>query len=201
MSFLGTFRLTIEDVILTCSTVKLIFVAISDSIEDQSMVKELLFLRSELETRLIEQVRFWQHLIQYLYVTRRVINSFYWFLQFQVDMLDDHSLLRASVKKAAAVKKELRVQLLETQRRRQRTRQELAKVRAGFEREEQVRHSLEETHKFLTDLESLRDEVVGSDGEDSEDGDTERSQTDNSAQDNVKVMSLFLLTVVHLNFV
>lgn len=107
-------------------------------------------------------------------------------------MLDDHSLLRASVKKAAAVKKELRVQLLETQRRRQRTRQELAKVRASFEREERVRHSLEETHKFLTDLESLRDEIVGSDGEDSEDGETEGSKSDSSSQDNVKVMNIFL---------
>ncbi|KAG0297109.1 hypothetical protein BGZ96_007660 [Linnemannia gamsii] len=139
-----------------------------ESIEDQSMVKELLFLRSELETRLIEQV----------------------------DMLDDHSLLRASVKKAAAVKKELRVQLLETQRRRQRTRQELAKVRASFEREERVRHSLEETHKFLTDLESLRDEIVGSDGEDSEDGEPEGSKSDSSSQDNVKTgLQSYIVTV------
>lgn len=120
------------------------------------------------------------------------------FSNFQVDMLDDHSLLRASVKKAMAVKKELRVQLLKTQRRRQRTRQELAKVRAGFEREERVRHSLEETHKFLTDLESLRDEVVGSDGDASEDDDTEGSQAATSSQDNVKVMSLFPLFAAHL---
>ncbi|KAF9155292.1 hypothetical protein BG015_010407 [Linnemannia schmuckeri] len=128
-----------------------------DSVEDQTMMKDLRTLRSELETRLIEQV----------------------------DMLDDHSLLRASVKKAAAVKKELRVQLLETQRRRQKTRQELAKVRADFEREERVRHRLEETHKFLTDLESLRDEVVGSDGEGSGDDDS-GGKTGSSPHDNVK---------------
>ncbi|KAG0279489.1 hypothetical protein BGZ95_001072 [Linnemannia exigua] len=135
-----------------------------DSVEDQSMVKELLSLRAELETRLIEQV----------------------------DMLDDHSLLKASVKKAAAVKKELRVQLLETQRRRQRTRQELARVRAGFEREERARRRLEETHKFLTDLESLRDEVVGSD----EDGDSEGDQTDSSSHDNVKTgLQSYIATV------
>jgi hypothetical protein len=105
-------------------------------------------------------------------------------------MLDDHSLLKASVKKAAAVKKELRVQLLETQRRRQRTRQELAKVRAGFEREERTRQRLEETHKFLTDLESLRDEVVGSDEDgDDEDGDSDGEQTDVSSKDVAKVMA------------
>ncbi|KAF9189921.1 hypothetical protein BGZ51_009133 [Haplosporangium sp. Z 767] len=108
-----------------------------DTIEDQDMVKEMLTLRSDLETVLIEQV----------------------------DMLDDHSLLRASVKKAAALKKELRAQLLETQRRRQRTREELKRVRAGFEREERARRRLEETHKFLTDLEALREEVAGSDDE------------------------------------
>jgi len=104
----------------------------------------------------------------------------------QVDMLDDHSLLRASVKKAAAVKKELRVQLLETQRRRQRTRLEMAKVRGGFEREERTRRRLEETHKFLADLESLRDEVVGSDDENKKEED-QGEQTDGSQMDNTKV--------------
>ncbi|KAF9123037.1 hypothetical protein BGW39_009321 [Mortierella sp. 14UC] len=140
-----------------------------DSVEDQSMVKELLTLRAELETRLIEQV----------------------------DMLDDHSLLKASVKKAAAVKKELRLQLLETQRRRQRTRQELARVRAGFEREERTRQRLEETHKFLTDLESLRDEVVGSDDDDGdENGDSEGELTDGSSHDNVKTgLQSYIATV------
>ena len=54
---------------------------------------------------------------------------------------------------------------METQRQRQRTRQELKRVRASFEREERSRRRLEETHKFLTDLESLRDEVVESDTE------------------------------------
>ncbi|KAF8945626.1 hypothetical protein BGZ47_002281 [Haplosporangium gracile] len=138
-----------------------------DSVEDQTMVKDLRTLRSELETRLIEQV----------------------------DMLDDHSLLRASVKKAAAVKKELRVQLLETQRRRQKTRQELAKVRADFEREERVRHRLEETHKFLTDLESLRDEIVGSDDEGSENDDS-GGKTDSSPHDNVKTgLQSYIATV------
>lgn len=105
------------------------------------MAKELLTLRAELESVLIEQV----------------------------DMLDDHSVLRASVKKAAALKKELRSRLLETQRQRQRTRQELKRVRSSFEREERSRRRLEETHKFLTDLEVLRDEVVGSDPEDDAD--------------------------------
>ncbi|KAF9333132.1 hypothetical protein BGZ91_011388 [Linnemannia elongata] len=128
-----------------------------DSVDDQAMVKNLQAFRSELETRLIEQV----------------------------DMLDDQSLLRASVKKAAAVKRELRVQLLETQRRRQRTRQELAKVRAEFEREERARQRLEETHKFLIDLESLRDEVAGSDDENSDD-DTSRQQAYDSLNDDVK---------------
>ncbi|GJJ79070.1 hypothetical protein EMPS_11429 [Entomortierella parvispora] len=105
-----------------------------DQMEDRAMAKELLTFRNELETLLIEQV----------------------------DMLDDHSVLRASVKKAAALKKELRSRLLETQRARQRTRQELKRVRSSFEREERARRRLEETHKFLTDLEALRDEVTGS---------------------------------------
>ena len=108
-------------------------------------------------------------------------------------MLDDHSLLRASVKKAAAVKKELRMQLLETQRQRQRTRQELAKVRADFEREQRARQRLEETHKFLTDLESLRDEVVGSDEDEDDDDDAE--QTDSSQQDNIKVWLIILCNI------
>ncbi|KAF9116522.1 hypothetical protein BGX27_001816 [Mortierella sp. AM989] len=116
-----------------------------DSIEDQAMAKEMLILRSDLETILIEQV----------------------------DMLDDHTLLRASARKAAALKKELRVRLLETQRQRQRTREELKRVRANFEREERARRRLEETHKFLTDLDALRDHVVGSDDEDGEEDEAE----------------------------
>jgi len=99
------------------------------------MAKELLIFSGELESLLIEQV----------------------------DLLDDHSVLRASVKKASALKKELRSRLLETQRARQRTRQELKRVRSSFEREERARRRLEETHKFLTDLEALRDEVTSSD--------------------------------------
>ncbi|KAG0251725.1 hypothetical protein BG011_007422 [Mortierella polycephala] len=133
-----------------------------DTIEDQAMVKEMLTLRSDLETVLIEQVGV--NCLAHDYV--------------QVDMLDDHSLLRASVKKAAAVKKELRAQLLETQRRRQRTREELKRVRASFEREERARRRLEETHKFLTDLEALRDEVSRSDDED-DDGQTVSSEDEN----------------------
>ncbi|KAF9351056.1 hypothetical protein BGX26_010846 [Mortierella sp. AD094] len=116
-----------------------------DSLEDQSIAKEMLMLRSDLETVLIEQV----------------------------DILDDHTLLRASARKAAALKKELRVRLLETQRQRQRTREELKRVRANFEREERARRRLEETHKFLTDLEALRDHVVGSDEEGEEEDETE----------------------------
>ncbi|KAG0209912.1 hypothetical protein BGX28_009879 [Mortierella sp. GBA30] len=108
-----------------------------ESIEDQAIAKDIMTFRAELETALIEQV----------------------------DLLDDHSLLRASVKKATALKKELRVRLLETQRERQRTRMELKRVRASFEREERARRRLEETHKFLTDLEALREEVEGSDNE------------------------------------
>ncbi|KAF9171190.1 hypothetical protein BGX21_010377 [Mortierella sp. AD011] len=116
-----------------------------DSLEDQSIAKEMLMLRSDLETVLIEQV----------------------------DILDDHTLLRASARKAAALKKELRVRLLETQRQRQKTREELKKVRANFEREERARRRLEETHKFLTDLEALRDHVVGSDEEGEEEDEAE----------------------------
>ncbi|KAF9968726.1 hypothetical protein BGZ70_009648 [Mortierella alpina] len=108
-----------------------------ESIEEQAIAKDIQTFRSELETVLIEQV----------------------------DLLDDHSLLRASVKKASAVKKELRVRLLETQRERQRTRVKLQRVRSDFEREERARRRLEETHKFLTDLETLREEVDGSDNE------------------------------------
>ncbi|KAG0243744.1 hypothetical protein B0O80DRAFT_498472 [Mortierella sp. GBAus27b] len=111
------------------------------SLEDQAMEREMIILRSELETALIEQV----------------------------DMLDDHTLLRASAKKATAVKKELRVRLLAAQRQRQKTREELKRVRASFEREERARRRLEETHNFLTDLEALRDHVTGSDDEDEED--------------------------------
>ncbi len=69
------------------------------------------------------------------------------------------------MKKASALKKELRVRLLETQRERQRTRVRLQRVRSDFEREERARRRLEETHKFLTDLEILREEVDGSDHE------------------------------------
>lgn len=96
-------------------------------------------------------------------------------------MLDDHTLLKASVKKAAAVKKELRVRLLETQRQRQRTREELKRVRASFEREERARRRLEDTHNFLTDLEALRDHVVGSDDED--EGKSVDNSEDEEAQD------------------
>ncbi|KAF9925520.1 hypothetical protein FBU30_004684 [Linnemannia zychae] len=138
-----------------------------DSVDDESIAGVLIALRTELETRLIEQV----------------------------DMLDDYSLLRASVKKAAAVKKELRMQLLETQRRRQKTRLELAKVRAGFEREESARMCLEETHKFLTDLESLRDEIIGSDNDD-ENNDSTRDQTKKMDQDNNKTgLQSYIATV------
>ncbi|KAG0322770.1 hypothetical protein BGZ99_003158 [Dissophora globulifera] len=116
-----------------------------DDIEDQAMAKELLTMRSELETALLEQV----------------------------DLLSDNMLLKASVKKANAMKKQLRVRLLETQRQRQKTREELKRVRANFEREERARRRLEGTHAFLTDLEALRDYVAGSDdeGEDAEDDD------------------------------
>ncbi|KAF9427906.1 hypothetical protein BGZ94_003879 [Podila epigama] len=79
----------------------------------------------------------------------------------EVDLLDDHTLLRASVKKAEAVKKELRVRLLETQRQRHKVREELKRVRVNFEREERARRRLEETHQFLTDLEALRDQAEG----------------------------------------
>ncbi|KAF9943121.1 hypothetical protein BGZ67_006489 [Mortierella alpina] len=112
-----------------------------ESIEEQAIAKDILAFRSELETALIEQV----------------------------DLLDDHSLLRASVKKASALKKELRVRLLEAQRGRQRTRVKLQRVRSDFEREERARRHLEETHKFLTDLETLREEVEGFDNDQEDD--------------------------------
>ncbi|KAG9068032.1 hypothetical protein KI688_011623 [Linnemannia hyalina] len=166
-SILQIERAPLSEMDVIAEAVRDVVNAYIDSVEDQAMVKNLQALRSELETRLIEQV----------------------------DMLDDQSLLRASVKKAAAVKRELRVQLLETQRRRQKTRQELAKVRAAFEREERARQRLEETHKFLTDLESLRDEVAGSDGENSED-DTSGQQIYGSSHDNVKTgLQSYIATV------
>jgi hypothetical protein len=102
-------------------------------------------------------------------------------------MLDDHILLKASVKKAAAVKKELRVRLLETQRQRQKTREELKRVRANFEREERARRRLEDTHNFLTDLEALRDHIVGSDDESADASEDER--TKDHEDDNLKVTS------------
>ncbi|KAF9947901.1 hypothetical protein BGZ65_008451 [Modicella reniformis] len=137
-----------------------------DSIEDQVIAKEMMTFRSELETVLIEQV----------------------------DMLDDHTLLRASAKKAAAVKKELRDRLLETQKRRQKTQEELKRVRASFEREERARHRLEDTHNFLTDLETLRDHVVGSDDE--EDDDSAENTDDEQGQDNPKTGLQSLIATV-----
>ncbi|KAG0359963.1 hypothetical protein BGZ54_009757 [Gamsiella multidivaricata] len=141
-----------------------------DSIEDQNMAKEMMVLRSELETVLIEQV----------------------------DLLDDHILLRASVKKAAAVKKELRVRLLETQRQRRKTREELQRVRASFEREERARRRLEETHKFLTDLEALRDHVADPDDEEEEDDDDEEEdkQTGGQGKANLKTGLQSLIATV-----
>jgi len=105
----------------------------SDGLEDQALAKDMLILRSDLETLLIEQV----------------------------DLLDDHALLKASVKKAEGVKRELRVRLLETQQRRHKVRGKLERVRNKFEREDRARRRLEETHKFLTDLEALRDQAEG----------------------------------------
>ncbi|KAK3815464.1 MAG: hypothetical protein J3Q66DRAFT_209847 [Benniella sp.] len=137
-----------------------------DSIEDKAMAKELMIMRSELETVLIEQV----------------------------DMLDDHILLKASVKKAAAVKKELRVRLLETQRQRQKTREELKRVRANFEREERARRRLEDTHNFLTDLEALRDHIVGSDDESADASEDER--TKDHEDDNLKTGLQSLIATV-----
>ncbi|KAF8932464.1 hypothetical protein BGZ58_007040 [Dissophora ornata] len=123
-----------------------------DAMDDESMAKEMLTLGSELEIVLIEQV----------------------------DLLSDHMLLRASVKKAAAMKKELRGRLLETQRGRQKTREELRRVRASFEREERARRRLEETHKFLTDLEALRDFVADSDDEVDNDDEGDDEQEDSN---------------------
>lgn len=45
----------------------------------------------------------------------------------------------------------------------------LQRVRSDFEREERARRRLEETHKFLTDLETLREEVEGSDNDQEDD--------------------------------
>ncbi|KAF9584891.1 hypothetical protein BGW38_004777 [Lunasporangiospora selenospora] len=115
-----------------------------DTMEDQTMAREIILLRSDLETLLIEQV----------------------------DMLDDYALLKASVRKATGVKKELRTRLVETQRKRRKIRNELGRVRANFEREERARHRLEETHRFLTDLETLRDQVEDKDDEEEMDSTT-----------------------------
>ncbi|KAF9916197.1 hypothetical protein BX616_004366 [Lobosporangium transversale] len=114
-----------------------------ETIDEPSLKQELLTLRENMETLLIEQV----------------------------DTLDDYTLLKASARKAAALKKELRTRLLETQRRRQKTREELKRVRVKFEREERVRRRLEDTHTFLADLEALRDQVVGSDDEEDKEDD------------------------------
>ncbi|KAF9566180.1 hypothetical protein EC968_003833 [Mortierella alpina] len=133
-----------------------------ESIEEQAIAKDIQTFRSELETALIEQV----------------------------DLLDDHSLLRASVKKASALKKELRVRLLETQRGRQRTRMKLQRVRSDFEREERARRRLEETHKFLTDLETLREEVEGSDN------DQENERLSNGQKDQAKTGLRSLIATV-----
>ncbi|KAF9953411.1 hypothetical protein BGZ72_005454 [Mortierella alpina] len=133
-----------------------------ESIEEQALAKDIQTFRSELETALIEQV----------------------------DLLDDHSLLRASVKKATALKKELRVRLLETQRERQRTRMKLQRVRSDFEREERARRRLEETHKFLTDLETLREEVEGSDN------DQEDERLSNGQKDHAKTGLRSLIATV-----
>ncbi|CAO3568461.1 unnamed protein product [Mortierella alpina] len=133
-----------------------------ESIEEQAIAKDIQTFHSELETALIEQV----------------------------DLLDDHSLLRASVKKASALKKELRVRLLETQRERQRTRVKLQRVRSDFEREERARRRLEETHKFLTDLETLREEVEGSDN------DQEDERLSNGQKDHAKTGLRSLIATV-----
>ncbi|KAF8928353.1 hypothetical protein BGZ52_003416, partial [Haplosporangium bisporale] len=73
------------------------------------------------------------------------------------------------------VKKELRVRLLETQRRRHKVREKLARVRSKFEREDRARRRLEDTHKFLTDLEALRDQAVGVEEEEEESGQSDRT--------------------------
>lgn len=114
----------------------------SDGLEDEAFAKDMRILRADLETLLIEQV----------------------------DLLDDHALLKASVKKAEGVKKELRVRLLETQRRRHKVREKLKRVRSHFEREDRARRRLEDTHKFLTDLEALRDQAEGGEEEEEDAG-------------------------------
>ncbi|KAG0090747.1 hypothetical protein BGZ92_002273 [Podila epicladia] len=111
-----------------------------DGLQDEAFAKDMRILRADLETLLIEQV----------------------------DLLDDHALLKASVKKAEGVKKELRVRLLETQRRRHKVREKLKRVRSHFEREDRARRRLEDTHKFLTDLEALRDQAEGAEEEEEE---------------------------------
>ncbi|KAG0340713.1 hypothetical protein BG000_011270 [Podila horticola] len=118
-----------------------------DGLEDEAFAKDMRILRADLETLLIEQV----------------------------DLLDDHALLKASVKKAEGVKKELRVRLLETQRRRHKVREKLKRVRSHFEREDRARRRLEDTHKFLTDLEALRDQAEGGEEEEEEDAGSGRS--------------------------
>ncbi|KAG0030849.1 hypothetical protein BGZ81_002133 [Podila clonocystis] len=121
-----------------------------DGLEDEAFAKDMRILRADLETLLIEQV----------------------------DLLDDHALLKASVKKAEGVKKELRVRLLETQQRRHKVREKLRRVRNHFEREDRARRRLEDTHKFLTDLEALRDQAEGGE-EEGEEGDARGSNQSN----------------------
>ncbi|KAF9167268.1 hypothetical protein DFQ26_005227 [Actinomortierella ambigua] len=98
-----------------------------DSIKDEATARELGVFRANLETLLIEQV----------------------------DLQDDHALLCASVKKAARLKKELRVRLLTAQRQHQTAKEQLERVRADFERQERVRRRVEETHLFLNSLETM----------------------------------------------
>ncbi|KAG0339321.1 hypothetical protein BG005_003508 [Podila minutissima] len=68
-----------------------------NGLEDETFAKDLRILCADPEALLIEQV----------------------------DLLDNHTLLKASIKKAECVEKELRVRLLETQRRRHKVREKL----------------------------------------------------------------------------
>ncbi|KAG0338990.1 hypothetical protein BG004_006982 [Podila humilis] len=119
-----------------------------DRLEDQALAKDMMIFRSELETVLIEQV----------------------------DLLDDHTLLRSSVKKAEGVKREIRLRLLETQRQRHQIREKLKTARTNFEREDRSRKKLESTHRFLTDLEALRDLVDDGEGNDNDEDEDEEEE-------------------------
>ncbi|KAL1924829.1 uncharacterized protein VTP21DRAFT_4483 [Calcarisporiella thermophila] len=115
-----------------------IFTAIDEymvSVEDNLIRKAADLFRKELEIRLIEQS----------------------------DLLDEHSLLRTSLRRARIHKRQVRQDLLNMQKRREEVLQDLEASRRDFHQEERRRNQLEQAHSFLTDLEILRTSALNGD--------------------------------------